>query len=170
MVNWSQGANTAMLVGVSFRHSTDCTQPRAREFKITSATGTFWTARKLHEPSSLNRIRERVRHRRSIADKRASHRNKSVARFDHNCAGRSQFHTSTAYRDGRRGLRTGSHRVRSLGRQGRPEPVPVVQRLRASRSMPGRPCLRCPQAPSFFSTSAFPFARTRHNTAYVKLR
>jgi hypothetical protein len=160
MVNWSRGAKTTMLLGVSLRHTRGCIQPTCSRTPNNISAGEV----------SLNRSQERARHRRSTADRNASDRNKSVARFDHNCAGRSQFHTSTAYRDGRRGLRTGSHKVRSLGRQGRPEPVPVVQRLRASRSMPGRPCLRCPQAPSFFSTSAFPFARTQHNTAYVKLR
>ena len=160
MVNWSRGAKTNMLLGVSFRHTRGCIQPTCSRTPNNISAGEV----------SLNRSQERARHRRSIADKHASDRNKSVARFDHNCAGRSLDRTSTAYRDGGRRLRTGSHRVHSPGRYERPGPVPAVQRLRASRSMPGRPCLRCPQAPSFFSTSAFPFARTQHNTAYVKLR
>ena len=113
---------------------------------------------------------EPERHRRSTADKRASDRNKSVARFDHNCAGRSQDHTSTAYRGGGRRSRTGSRRSRSSDRLERLVLVLAVQLLRANRAMRGRLRQRYPQAPTLLSTSAISFYRTQRNTAYVKLR
>jgi hypothetical protein len=151
-------------LGVSFRHTTWLRSAHVLpNSEITSAPGKFWATRKLNELSTLNRIRERERHRRNTADKHASDRNKSVVRFGQNCADQSQFHTSTAYRDGRRRSRTGSRRARSSVGLARLVLVPAVRRLRESRSKRGRSRLRYPPAPSSVSTSAISFCRTQQS-------